>query len=98
MFNKVLLHGTLRNLSIKALNTHKIMQIIDIDFHKGQETILYRKWMNQGQMITRIYDLSHVIILYIYTHIYILIYVYVYIEGEGGEKESVSTRAHQFDH
>lgn len=92
MFNKVLLHGTLGNLSTKALNTHKIMQIIEIDFHKGQETILYGKWLNQRQMITRIYDLSHVIIiLYIYTHIYILIYVHVYIEGGGGEREREHT-------
>lgn len=45
MFNKVL-HGKLRNLSTKALNIHEIMQIIEIDFHKGQETKLYGKWLN----------------------------------------------------
>lgn len=49
MFNKVLLHGTLRNLSTKALNTYLIMQIIKIDFHKGQETKLYGKWLNKDK-------------------------------------------------
>lgn len=88
MFNKVLLHGTLGNLSTKALNTHKIMQIIEIDFHKGQETILYGKWLNQRQMITRIYDLSHVIIiLYIYTHIHIDICSCIY-RGRGRRKRA----------
>lgn len=98
MCNKVLLHGTLRNLSTKALNTHKIMQIIEIDFHKGQETILYKKWLNQGQTITRIYDLSryyHFIYIHTYIHIDICLCIY---RGRGEERDSASTHAHQFDH
>lgn len=67
---------------------------IEIDFHKGQETKLYGKWRNQGQMITRIYDML-LFYIYMHTHICILIYVCAYIEG-GGER--ASTCAHQFDH